>query len=272
MNTGPQTNVVNRIDQRFQKLRASGRKALIPFITAGDPDFTTTQEMVWAFEEAGADLVELGVPFSDPLADGTTIQRASQRALEHGVTLKGVIACVERIRTRSQIPIVLMSYVNPILRMGPHEFAMRAGDAGVDGIVIPDLPPEEAREIQKYCEASNIHTIFLAAPTSTDTRLRHIVESSRGYIYYVSLKGVTGARDALDAGLERSLHRLRQLTNKPIAVGFGISTPAQASTVARLADGVIVGSAIVEHIERGRGEPGMVGEAARFVRTLKQAL
>jgi tryptophan synthase alpha chain len=138
---------MNRIDQRFQEIRASKRKALIPFITAGDPDFATTQEMVWAFEEAGADLLELGVPFSDPLADGTTIQRASQRALEHGVTLKGVIALVERIRVRSQIPVILMSYVNPILRMGAQEFATRAGSVGVDGVVIPDLPPEEAQEV-----------------------------------------------------------------------------------------------------------------------------
>jgi tryptophan synthase alpha chain len=264
--------MMNRIDQRFQEIRASKRKALIPFITAGDPDFTTTQEMVWAFEEAGADLLELGVPFSDPLADGTTIQRASQRALEHGVTLKGVMALVERIRVRSQLPVILMSYVNPILRMGAQEFATRAGSVGVDGVVIPDLPPEEAQEIPRCCEASGIHTVFLAAPTSTDARLRQIVECSRGYIYYVSLKGVTGARDTVEAGLESSLNRLRRLTDKPIAVGFGISTPAQASTVARLADGVIVGSAIVECIERGRGKPGMVKEVAGFVRALKQAV
>ena len=263
---------MNRIDQRFQQLRQRNEKALIPFITAGDPDLATTQELAWAFEEAGADVLEVGVPFSDPLADGTTIQRASHRALECGVTLKKVIALVERIRTRSQVPVVLMSYVNPILRMGAQEFASRAGNAGVDGVVIPDLPPEEARELPSYCEGSGIHTIFLAAPTSTDTRLRHIAESSRGYIYYVSLKGVTGARDMVEAGLENSLARLRRLTDKPIAVGFGISTAAQASTVARLADGVIVGSAIVECIERRRGEPGMIRDVAGFVRSLKQAV
>lgn len=272
MSEKPQTQVRNRIDQRFDELRARKEKALIPFITAGDPDLATTQELVWAFEKAGADVLELGVPFSDPLADGTTIQRASQRALERGSTLKAVITLVERIRDRSQVPLVLMSYVNPILRMGVREFAMQAGNAGVDGVIVPDLPPEEAKELPSCCEASGIHTIFLAAPTSTDARLRHIAEASRGYIYYVSLKGVTGARDTLEGGLERSLARLRQLTDKPIAVGFGISTPTQASTVARLADAVIVGSAIVECIERASQKPGMVEEAAGFVRTLKHAL
>jgi tryptophan synthase alpha chain len=188
---------MNRIDRRFEELRAAGRKALIPFITAGDPDLGTTRDLTWAFEEAGADLLELGVPFSDPLADGTTIQRASQRALENGVTLKRVIGLVEQIRARSQMPIILMSYMNPILRMGPGEFATRASAAGVDGIIIPDLPPEEAQELRKWCGASAIHTIFLVAPTSTEARLRRIVESSQGYIYYVSLKGVTGARETL---------------------------------------------------------------------------
>jgi tryptophan synthase alpha chain len=263
---------MNRIDHCFQELRTTGRKGLIPFITAGDPDFGTTLDLAWAFEEAGADLLELGVPFSDPLADGATIQRASQRALERGVTLKGVIGLVEQIRARSQIPVILMSYVNPILRMGTREFATRANDAGVDGIIIPDLPPEEAEEMRKSCAASAVHTIFLAAPTSTDARLRRIAESSQGYIYYVSLKGVTGARDTLQADLEVSLSRMRRVTDKPIAVGFGISTPAQVSQVARVADGVIVGSAIVERIERGRGASGIVGEVAGFVRTLKQAM
>ncbi len=245
---------------------------MIPFITAGDPDLSTTRELAWAFEEVGADLLELGVPFSDPLADGTTIQRASQRALESGVTLKRVIGLVEQIRGKSQIPVVLMSYINPILRTGAHEFAIRAGDAGVDGVIVPDLPPEEAQELQRCCAAAAVHTIFLAAPTSTDVRLRRIAESSQGYIYYVSLKGVTGARDTMQTDLELSLSRLRRLTDMPIAVGFGISTPAQVSQVAKLADGVIVGSAIVERVERASGDPGIVSEVAGFVRSLKQAM
>lgn len=263
---------MNRIDRCFQELRATGQKALIPFITAGDPDVATTLEMAWAFEEAGADLLEIGVPFSDPLADGTTIQRASQRALENGVTLKGVIGLVEQIRARSRIPVILMSYVNPILRMGAREFATRAGDAGVDGIIVPDLPPEEAQELQQHCAASAVHTVFLAAPTSTEVRLRRIAAASQGYIYYVALKGVTGARDTVETDLEFSLTRLRQVTEKPIAVGFGISTPAQVSQVGRLADGVIVGSAIVDRIERRKGDPGLVGEVAGFIRSLKHAL
>lgn len=262
---------MNRIDRRFEELRLTGGKALIPFITAGDPDLPTTRELAWALEDAGADLLELGVPFSDPLADGATIQRASQRALENGVTLKAVIGVVEQIRARSQMPMILMSYMNPVLRMGVRDFAIRASAAGVDGIIIPDLPPEEAEELQRWCTASAIHTIFLAAPTSTDARLRRIAESSQGYIYYVSLKGVTGARDTLQNDLEASLSRLRGLTTKPIAVGFGISTPAHVSQVAGLFDGIIVGSAIVDRIERQRGHPGMVGDVAEFVRSLKRA-
>ncbi len=262
---------MNRIDHCFAELRAANGKVLIPFITAGDPDLTTTRDLGWAFEEAGGDLLELGVPFSDPLADGTTIQRASQRALENGVTLKGVIGIVEQIRARSQMPIVLMSYVNPILRMGVREFVARASGAGVDGVIMPDLPPEEAQDLQNCCADSAIHTIFLAAPTSSDARLARIVESSQGYIYYVSLKGVTGARESVQANLEVSLNRLRRLTEKPIAVGFGISTPTQVSQIARLVDGIIVGSAIVDRIEQRRGHPGMTGEVAKFVQSLKQA-
>ena len=263
---------MHRIDRCFHELRAARQKALIPYITAGDPDLAVTRELAWAFEGAGADILELGVPFSDPLADGSTIQRASQRALERGVTLKGVIGSVEQIRARSQMPIVLMSYMNPILRMGLDEFARRAKDAGVDGVIVPDLPPEEAGEMRRCCAATSVSTIFLAAPTSTDARLRRIAEASEGYIYYVSLKGVTGARESLQTDLAVSLGRLRRLTNKPVAVGFGISTPAQAAEVARVADGVIVGSAIVERIERGGGGQRAVEDAAGFVRNLKGAM
>src|SRR3990172_6185321 len=180
---------MHRIDRCFHELRAARQKALIPYITAGDPDLAVTRELAWAFEGAGADILELGVPFSDPLADGSTIQRASQRALERGVTLKGVIGSVEQIRARSQMPIVLMSYMNPILRMGLDEFARRAKDAGVDGVIVPDLPPEEAGELRRCCAATSVSTIFLAAPTSTDARLRRIAEASEGYIHYVFLKG-----------------------------------------------------------------------------------
>jgi tryptophan synthase alpha chain len=263
---------MHRIDGRFQELRGAGQKALIPFVTAGDPDLATTRELAWAFEAAGADILELGVPFSDPLADGTTIQRASQRALERGVTLKGVIGVVEQIRARSQIPIVLMSYVNPILRMGYDDFADRAREAGVDGIIVPDLPPEEGRALAQACAPRGVYSIYLAAPTSTDVRLRRIAEASQGYIYYVSLKGVTGARETVQRDLEVVLRRVRRFTDKPVAVGFGISTPAQVAEVARVADGVIVGSAIVERIERAAGGRGLAEEVAGFVLSLKQAM
>jgi tryptophan synthase alpha chain len=263
---------MNRIDQRFQELRARGEKALIPFLMAGDPDLSTASELIMAFEEAGADLLEIGVPFSEPLADGPAIQRATHRALEKGTTPRGVLGFVERIRTRTRLPLILLSYVNPILRMGPGEFAKRAAGAGVDGVIIPDLPLEEAQGFEETWRAVGVHVIFLAAPTSTPERLDLIARHSRGYIYYVSLKGVTGIRERLADDLAVSLHRLRRLTGKPIAVGFGIGTPSQAAQVARLADGVIVGSAIVERIEKGMGHPGVVQGVAGFVRQLKEAL
>ncbi len=263
---------MNRIDQRFQELKGRGEKALIPFLMAGDPDLSTTSELLVAFEEAGADLLEIGVPFSEPLADGPAIQRATHRALQKGTTLKGILGFVERMRTRTQLPLILMSYINPILRMGPGEFAKRAVGAGVDGVIIPDLPPEEAQGFEEAWGAVGVHLIFLAAPTSTPERLALIARHSQGYIYYVSVKGVTGIRERLADDLQIPLHRLRRLTSKPIAVGFGIGTPHQAAQVARLADGVIVGSAIVERIEKGTGQSRVVQGVAGFVRELKEAL
>ena len=263
---------MNRIDQRFQELRARGEKALIPFLMAGDPDLSTTSELILAFEEAGADLLEIGVPFSEPLADGPAIQRATHRALEKGTTLKKILGFVERIRPRTQLPLILMSYINPILRMGQGEFAKRAAGAGVDGVIIPDLPPEEAQGFEASWGVLGVHMIFLAAPTSTPERLGLIARHSQGYIYYVSIKGVTGIRERLADDLERSLNRLRRLTSKPIAVGFGIGTPGQAAQVALLADGVIVGSAIVERIEKGMGQGRVVQGVAGFVQELKGAL
>lgn len=263
---------MNRIDQRFQELKGRGEKALIPFVMAGDPDLSTTAELAVALEEAGADLLEIGVPFSEPLADGPAIQRAAHRALGKGTTLKGILGCAERIRPRTRLPLILMSYFNPILRMDPGEFAKRAAGAGVDGIIVPDLPPEEAQELTESWGAVGVHIIFLAAPTSTPDRLTLIAHHSRGYIYYVSIKGVTGVRERLADDLETSLSRLRRLTRKPIAVGFGIGTPSQAAQVARLADGVIVGSAIVERVEKGMGRPEVVQGVAGFVRELKAAL
>jgi len=216
--------------------------------------------------------VELGVPFSDPLADGTTIQRASERALRGGTTLRAVLTWAAQIRQASQIPLVLMSYVNPLLRMGASAFAAAAREAGVDGLIVPDLPPEEAGELLAANDAAGLATIFLAAPTSPPERLRLIAEASRGYIYYVSLKGVTGARATLHAGVREAVGALRSLTAKPVVVGFGIGTPEQAAAVAAMADGVIVGSAIVDQVERLRGRPDLVDEVGGFVEGFVRAL
>jgi tryptophan synthase alpha chain len=263
---------VRRIDACFAELRERGSKALIPYITAGDPDGPTTVRLALEFEKRGADLLELGVPFSDPLADGTTIQRASQRALERGTTLRGVLAWAAEIRQASQMPLVLMSYVNPLLRMGAGAFATAAREAGVDGLIVPDLPPEEAGEILVANDAAGIATIFLAAPTSPPERLRLIAEASRGYIYYVSLKGVTGARAVLAEGIREAVRALRALTAKPVAVGFGIGTPEQGAAVGAVADGVIVGSAIVDQVERLRGRTDLVEQVGAFVERFARAL
>lgn len=263
---------MRRIEACFAELRRRGGKALIPYITAGDPDGPTTVQLALEFEKRGAELVELGVPFSDPLADGTTIQRASQRALGGGATLRRVLDWAAEIRQATQMPLVLMSYVNPLLRMGVSAFAAAARDAGVDGLIVPDLPPEEAGEILAANDAVGIATIFLAAPTSPPERLRLVAEASRGYIYYVSLKGVTGARAALAGGIREAVRTLRALTAKPVAVGFGIGTPEQAAAVAAVADGVIVGSAIVDQIERLRGRADLVEQVGAFVEGFARAL
>lgn len=263
---------MNKIDACFQGLRARKEPALIPFVTGGDPDLETTVRLAEAFAEQGADLLEIGVPFSEPLADGTTIQRASERALKAGVTLGAILRMVEQLRERSEIPVVLMSYYNPIFCMGVDAFTRRAAAASVDGVIVPDLPPEEGTELTAACADTGLDPIFLAAPTSTPERLACIAAASQGYIYYVSLKGVTGARERLADDLAKALTRLRQITDKPVAVGFGIATPGQAREVGRVADGVIVGSAIVSRIEEGLGSADMPGRVAAFVGELKRAI
>ena len=263
----------NRIDSAMAKLRASGSHALIPFISAGDPSLDITEELVLAFDAAGADVVELGVPFSDPIADGPSIQRSSERALNTGVGLQGILDCVERIRRSSDIPIALMTYYNPVYRYGVPGFCAAARAVGVDGLIVPDLPPEEADELLPSARRHDLATIFLVAPTSTPQRMRLIAEVSTGFIYAVWLTGVTGARDAISDDLRPMLGHLRALTDKPICVGFGISGPEQARAVARLADGAIVGSAIVNTIEAHLDQPERIVPAAQgFVRELVEAV
>ena len=223
-------------------------KAFIPYIMAGDPSFETTKETVLMLEQCGADIVELGVPFSDPLADGPTIQRAAERALKNGVTLRKVVAFVRDIRSSTQIPLILMTYFNPVFKYGSESFISDAADAGVDGLIIPDLPPDEAADFIKHARKANLDTIFLLAPTSTEDRIRIVAKASKGFLYYVSITGTTGSGLLFDGSMERLISEIKGFTDTPIAVGFGVSTPEDAAAVAKIADGVIVGSAIVKRL------------------------
>ncbi len=264
--------VMNRIERTFKELKRKREKAFIPFITAGDPNLKSTEELVLSFEHAGADIVELGVPFSDPLADGPTIQASSTRALKKGINLQKIFITVNRIRQKSQIPIALMTYYNPVLHYGEDKFIRDAKSNGVDGVIIPDLPPEEAKNLIRKAKKYGISMVFFLAPTTTTKRTEHIVKSSTGFIYYVSMAGVTGAKKRFAAENAAKIRTARRFTNKPICVGFGISTPAQAKSVAKIADGVIVGSAIIKQIDKHRGNKNLVKNVTRFVWTLSRGL
>lgn len=240
--------MTSRIAKTFKELKKEGKKAFIPYVMAGDPSLEKTKEIVFLFEECGADIIELGVPFSDPLADGPTIQQASERALKNGVTLRRVITLVKDLRQSTQIPIVLMTYYNPVFKYGEEDFVHDAREAGVDGIIIPDLPPDEAENFVTLSRKAALDTIFLLAPTSNINRIKKVAKNSTGFIYYVSITGITGARLSLDGSIESLLAEIRKYTNKPVAVGFGIVTPEEASTVAKVSDGVIIGSAIVKRL------------------------
>lgn len=241
----------------------------MPYICAGDPTQEISQKLLLTLEEAGADLIELGVPFSDPIADGPSIQKASERALEDKISLRKVLDIVETLRRETQIPIMLMTYYNPIFRMGDAEFCAAAHKAGVDGVIIPDLPPEEASTLLEVAPAHDLATIFLAAPTSSPERIRFIASVSTGFIYCVSVTGVTGARASLSEEMQPMITGLKKETEKPICVGFGVSTSEQANTVAHLADGVIVGSAIVNVIEEHLGdEAAILSNVKKFAEEL----
>ena len=216
---------------------------------AGDPSPEKTKEFVLMFEECGADIVELGVPFSDPLADGPTIQRAAERALTNGITLRDVISIVSDLRRFTQLPLVLMTYYNPVFKYGEENFVCEAVRAGVDGVIIPDLPPDDAGNFVQSARRKRLDTIFLLAPTSTENRIRKVVRSSHGFIYYVSVTGITGADLLLDGSMEALIANIRKYSNRPVAVGFGVSTPDEAGHIAKLSDGVIIGSAIIKRIQ-----------------------
>lgn len=263
---------MSRLADRFATLRARGEKALVPFVTAGDPDLDVTEALLPALAAAGADVIELGVPWSDPVAEGPTIQRASERALRAGTTLRRVLNLARTLRPRLDVPLVLMGYANSFLTMGAREFPEAAREAGIDGVIAVDCPPEEEPDYYQALEACGVDGILLASPTTGPERLAMLAQRTRGFLYYVSLTGVTGARRELPPGLEESLARIRAVSDVPVCVGFGISTPEQAAHVARHADGVVVGSALVDRIERARSRETAVTEAAAFVSSLKTAL
>jgi len=263
---------MSRITEKFKELKRQDRAALIPYIMAGDPDMATTERLVAEIEKAGADMIELGVPFSDPLADGPTIQKASMKALASGADIKGVLGLVKRMRIRSGMPVILMLYYNLVFKYGEERFVKDSVRAGVDGVIIPDLPPDEAGRLMEHAKSHGLDVVFLLAPTSDASRVRLVARSSGGFIYYVSLTGVTGARTALDKGLQAQVGKVKRATRMPVCVGFGISGPQQAESVGAWADGVIVGSAIVSLIDKARSPGAACNQVGRFVRSLREAV
>jgi tryptophan synthase alpha chain len=255
---------MTRIGKRFKKLAKEGGKAFIPYIMAGDPSLGRTRELILMLERVGADVIELGVPFSDPLADGPVIQQAAERAVRSGVSLRDVIALVSDVRAECKTAIVLMTYYNPIFKYGEAEFVRDAVKAGVDGVIVPDLPPDEAGPLRKEAKKIGLDTIFLFAPTSTEERRRVVAKSSSGFIYYVSITGITGSELKLQEDALEHIRHVREISGKPVAMGFGVSTPEEAALVAGMADGVIVGSAIVKRT----GDAGL----EEFIRSLREAI
>jgi len=263
---------MSRIQATFEALRQSGKKALIPFVTAGDPSLAATEALIPALAAAGADLIELGIPFSDPMADGPTIQAASQRALEAGAGLAKVLDLVRRVRRSCKTPIVLMGYFNPVFIYGSERFAQDAAEAGVDGLLLVDLPPEEADEIHAPLKRAGIDLITLLAPTTPPERRERLAAAGEGYLYYVSMTGVTGSRSVDAAAIAADVAELRRLARVPVAVGFGISSAADAAAVSRFADGVVVGSALVKLLAEAGGDAERLTSAGNFIRELRAGI
>ena len=262
---------MSRLTKCFREIKTKNSKALVTFITAGDPDLPTTEEMIYILEEAGADVIELGVPFSDPMADGPTIQLSSERALASGTTLHGILEVVKKVRTRSGIPIILMGYLNPVHAYGYDRFCRDAVEAGVDGVLLVDMPPEESRELTVPAGRYGLDVIFLLTPTSDAARISAVDLLGSGFVYYVTVTGVTGARASVSETLSYELARVKQTISLPIMAGFGISTPEQAAEVGQLADGVVVGSAIVRMFEQFSG-PQLRQQLNQYVGLLKDAI
>ena len=263
---------MSRLEATFARLRARGERALVAYLMAGDPSLAETRRLVVEADRRGADVIELGVPFSDPLADGPVIQRAGTRALAAGTSLARVLEMVSTLRAQVHVPLVVMTYYNPVLAFGLKSFARTAADAGADGVIVPDLPWEECEPLRAETEPAGLDMIQVVAPTSTPTRVKTIARLSRGFIYVVSLTGVTGARRELPKDLDAQIRTLRLVTTKPVCVGFGVSTPEQVAAVGQIADGVAVGSAIVRTIEEHTGTAALVDRVGDFIAALKQPL
>ena len=262
---------ISRIDQTFARLRADRKTGLVTYTTAGDPDLSRSANILRALDKAGADVLEVGVPFSDPLADGPVIQRATERALAAGGSLRTALKMVADVRPDLRAPVIIFSYANPLIRMGVETFAREAASAGVDGVLALDLPIEEAHDFRETLAAAGLDTIFLLSPTTTDTRIRRAAELGKGFLYGISRLGVTGARDKVASGAATLVKRIREQTSMPIALGFGISRPEHVVEVGQFADAAVVGSALVSLIAKESGSPALVDRVEEYVRWLKGA-
>jgi tryptophan synthase alpha chain len=260
---------MNRIDKRFKELKKAKKKAFIAFITAGYPNLSVTEKLIYEFDKIGVDILELGVPFSDPMADGLVIQEASQVALKRNTHLIDILKLVKKARKRVTMPICLMTYFNPVFCFPERDFIMKAIESGVDGVIIPDLPPEEGKDFIQAANRRGLDTICFLSPTSSVKRIKLISRVSKGFIYYVSLTGVTGERNKLSVDIRRKINLIKRHTSKPVCVGFGVSTPAQAREIKKIADGVIIGSAIVKKIKENIGKPGLIERVSGIVAALK---
>jgi tryptophan synthase alpha chain len=263
---------MGRIGDKFEFLRGRKEKALIIYLTAGDPSLTVTKELILGLENAGMDILEIGVPFSDPTADGPVIQAASQRSLKAGTTLQGVLDLVADVRRTSPIPIVLFGYYNPIFAYGAKKFAQAAKKAGVDGVLVVDLPPEEAQELRVYTDAAGIDFISLVAPTTGEKRLHQIAAAATGFLYYISITGVTGTAAPRIEDIKREVSKIRKITKLPLAVGFGISNTKQAQEIASIADGIVIGSAVVRLIDENKENIDLIKIVSKYIREIKDAL
>jgi tryptophan synthase alpha chain len=263
---------MSRIPKKFSELEKAGEAALIPFITAGDPDLQTTLKIMRTLEAGGADCIELGIPFSDPTADGPTIQRASERALKSHVTLRQILQMLRQFRHDSELPVILFGYFNPFFKFGLESFCRQSARAGADGVLCVDLPPEESEELKRWTDAEEMDLIFLLSPTSGADRVKLVAQKGRGFIYYVSVTGVTGARQSFNDRLRSQVAEVRRVTSIPVGVGFGISTPQQAAWIVEFADAVVIGSALIQTIECANGSSAKAQVAGEFVSKIKRAM